>query len=695
LFSCAEHPSARTHFLVLSAGNHNFTLADFAGASVAFVLFSCLTVLTGYTLGWLLNVLRFRQRESSFRFAISVPVAIALGPVLSYFIGRWLSLGAACAFYAVLSVGAVPLIAAARRRPTKMAVAWPLLAWCLLAMCALSDMQIGRRLYFSIIAFDYAVRTAFAGSIGTFGLPAQNPFFYPGYPVALRYHYFWLIQPALVHMVAAPYVSVRQALIGGTMWCGIGLIAAIALYLRFFRIAPGRLSRQLLIAISLLTVTGLDIIPALFFLMLVKCGLIGVMSPSIEWWNDQVDGWLYSVLFEPHYVAGLIACLLGFLVISRARGGRVQLISSGVVAGLSFATSVGAAIYVAFVFALFLLIWCVVVLMKRRYQEFFVLAVAGLTAALCSWPFLAGLRGPVSGGAFLHLTVRSFFVVDVLVKMLHFDRLWQTYLANLLFLPLNYFIELGLFFAVGVLEWRRLQRMETIRRDDLALGIMALVSILVCTFVRSGVIANNDLGWRGFLIAQFVLLIRGAQLLPAAKSKKLLALAALGLAGTIYDQALLRFYAPLSDAKFLPKVAWLASDEKLGARTYANRQAYEWLRAHSKPQSIVQQNPLPVIQESFYGLYANRRTLAEDSECATTFGGDLKACAPLQKALRPLFLGQSPAQALDAVCAALRIDFLVAKDTDAAWHGRESWVWRRTPVFANRFVRIFSCAPRQ
>ena len=513
-------------------------LADFTGISAAFVLFSCLTVLPGYTLGWMLNVLRFRQREALFRLTISVPLAIALGPLLSYFIGRWISLGAACLFYGALSVAAIPLIVTGRRN--RLPHPWLIAAWCVLAMVALSDMQIGQRLYFSIIGLDYAVRTAFIGSISTFGLPAQNPFFYPGHAVFLRYHYFWLMQAALIHKVGAPYVDARQALIGGTMWCGIGLISVIVLYLRFFRLGAHRLHRQVLMAFALLTVTGLDIVPAGLLLLLVKRGLIRVMPPSIEWWNDQVDGWLYSVLWEPHYVAGLIACLLGFLVISEARGGRRQRIVSGVIAGLAFATSVGAAIYVAFVFALFLVIWSVVVLVKRWYDEFVVLAVAGATAALCSLPFLAGLRVPGSGGSFLYLTVRSFLLVDILAHMLHFTHLWQAYLANLLFLPLNYFMELGLFFAVGVLEWRRLQKMERLRRNDLALAVMALISVMVCTFMRSGVIANNDLGWRGFLIAQFVLLIRAAQLLPGVKSKKLLILAALGFAGTIYSNTMLK-----------------------------------------------------------------------------------------------------------------------------------------------------------
>jgi len=308
------------------------------------------------------------------------------------------------------------------------------------------------------------------------------------------------------------------------------------------------------------------------------------------------------------------------------------------------------------------MIWSVVALCKRWYREVVALAIAGVVAFVCSLPFLQSLRGPGSGGEFLHWTIRPFFII-------------HNPLVNLALLPLNYFIELGLFFAVGILEWRRLSRPN---RDDLALGVMALVSIGVCTFLRSGLISNNDLGWRGFLIAQFVLLIRGAQLLPSVKSKKLAVLAALGFAGTIYDEALLRFYPLLSDAKVLPKVNWLAHDERLGERAFANREAYEWLRANSLTDARIQQNPNQIIQDTFYGLYANRSTLAEDQECATTFGGDPKECVALLRTLVPGFRGGS-----------VPADFIVVKDTDPVWTNPDSWIWKRTPEFANSFVRIF------
>jgi hypothetical protein len=516
-------------------------------------------------------------------------------------------------------------------------------------------------------------------------VPAQNPFFYPGHAVLLRYHYFWLMQAALVHRLAPAFLDARQALIGGTMWCGIALMCAIVLYLRFFRTGVRKLRRHTLIAFSLLAVTGLNVVPALL------CRSVDVTFPFHR--EDQIDGWVYSLLWDSHYVVALIAGLLAFLLISQARGGSRQRVLYGVTAGLALVTCVGAAIYLALIFALFLAGWSIIVLAKRWYAEFQVLAIAGVTAVLCSLPYLASLRGPGAGGTFLQLAVRSFFIVEVLGKIFNFTHVWQTSLANLILLPLSYYIELGVFFMVGIVEWRRLRRMQSIPRNDLALGVMALVSLVSCTFLRSGVISINDLGWHGSLLAQFVLLIRGSQLLPE-RAKGWAPLVALGLAGTIYDQALVRFFAPLYPSKHLPKVPSLSPDNKLGERTYANREAYDWLRANSMASSRVQQNPDPVIQDTFYGLYADRNTLAEDVECATNFGGDPRACAPLQSILRPVFAAHARDTAFESACAALPMDFVVAKDTDAVWGTEDGWVWTRAPLFANSFVRVFRCASR-
>ena len=685
---------------------HRFMFSDWAAIFCAFALFSLLTILPGYALGWLLDVVRFRSRTLPFRLAMSVPLSIAIGPVFSYLLGSWLSLRAVWVVYGILCLYAVFLVVRERIAISKahLKVLGPPLSlgliWIAIAVLMLADMQIGRRLYFSIIAFDYEVRSAFTSSIASWGLPAQTPFFFPGHAVALRYHYYWLILCAMIRQIGGPLLNARQAFIAGSLWCGIGLMCLVPLYLRLFspRTAAD-LSRRAIIGIALLGVTGLDILPALLMLWGYHKGSIIGVSPSVEWWNNQVDGWLYTMLWEPHYVASLIACLTGFLIVwdaAHSSGARRSVISA-IAAGLAFATAVGAGIYVAFVFAIFLTVWTLITIAKRWYRETAILALAGLVALVSSMPYLASLRSPATGGSFLQLTVRSFDLGQILMKAMELDRPWQTALENLLFLPLNYFLELGFFFGVGWLVCRGfLRQKRSPKRQELAAFTMAGTSIVVCTFLKSGVITNNDLGWRGFLIAQFVLLIWAADLIsvPAAISGRaraaLAVMLVLGAAGVVYDLAILRFYPVLSDAKAAPKVFWLAQDEKLGLRTYAVREAYEWLRARTSARTIVQHNPNVAYQDTFYGLYADRQTVAEDASCGTTFGGDSRECAPVVQRLAGLFSGPAT-ESFETVCKSLPIGVMVVKDTDGVWSDRSSWVWSRQPIFANDFVRLFSC----
>jgi hypothetical protein len=104
------------------------------------------------------------------------------------------------------------------------------------------------------------------------------------------------------------FIDARQVFIAGTLWCGIGLISLIPLYLREFSPQGARnLYRRGIIGIPLLGVTGLDILGAAFMLWLNHVGLIRGISPSVEWWNNQVEGWIYAMLWEPHYLCALLA----------------------------------------------------------------------------------------------------------------------------------------------------------------------------------------------------------------------------------------------------------------------------------------------------------------------------------------------------------------------------------------------------
>jgi len=222
------------------------------------------------------------------------------------------------------------------------------------------------------------------------------------------------------------------------MWCGIGLLCLVAIYLRLFSPkAASDVARRRVIGVCLLGVTGLDILPTLLMLSLAHFGLIRAVSPSVEWWNNQIDGWVYTMLWEPHYVCALIACLTGFLIMWDVPRGskRWRWILSGVTAGVAFATAVGAGIYVAFVFAIFLLLWTVVTVAKKWYRETAVLALSGIVAAALSIPFFMTLRGPGSGGGILQLTVRSFPLAEIFPRVLGLNRPWQILVSDAAFLP--------------------------------------------------------------------------------------------------------------------------------------------------------------------------------------------------------------------------------------------------------------------
>jgi hypothetical protein len=690
--------------------------ADWLAIMEGLCLFSLVALLPGYAFGWLTNVLRFRTRTLPFRAAASVPLSITVGPILSYTVGRWFSLDAVWGVYACLGIYTLYLAARIPRAGLgglvkRFRVFLALIAsWVLIAMLSLADMQIGRRLYFSVIAFDYAVRTAFTQAIGTYGIPARNPFFFPGHPVGLRYHYFWIILCGLVHRLGYGFVDARQAFIAGTIWCGIGLICLIPLYLRIFSAAGDRdLHRRSLIGIALLGVTGLDIVPALLMLRFQAIGVAQGVSPSVEWWNNQVDGWLYTMLWEPHYLCAVIACFTAFLILwdasanSSWRGRALP----AAVAGLGFASAVGAGIYVAFVFSAFLAIWTLIAIFKKWYRDAFALAIAGAVAIAFSIPYLHSL-GTSSGhsdGSLFQLTVRTFDLGEFFMRLFGLDRPWQLAAGDFLMLPLNYFLELGFFFAAGLIvlsAFRKIKGPAT--RRELAAFAMLATSILICTFVKSGIISNNDLGWRGFLIAQFVLLLWGAEVLPGSQfalSRRrkifLKALVAVGVAGVAYDLAILRFFPVLSDSGRVPKIGWLANDQQLGPRTYANREAYEWLRARTSPRASIQQNPDPGYQDTFFGMYGQRQTVAGDRVCGTGFGGDPDECKPIFERLQKIYSASqdSTGQAADfeSACLALPVDVFVAKDTDAAWRDRSSWIWTRPPIFQNGFVRLFACHP--
>ncbi len=612
---------------------------DFFGIAAAWLLFPALAFSPGYLLAHTLNLWQFRTRTFAFQIAASVPLSLSSGPILTFFCWKL-----AWPVYTLITAASLCLFKPKLDKRTRSA-AFIALTWSLFAALWLMDWQFPARTYFPIYALDYSTRSAMVHSLAAFGLPAQTPFFAPGHPVALHYHFLWLLQCALIHAVAPSFITARLAFIAGAIWCGIGLMCVAALAMRIL------MNRRSWIVIALLTITGLDIIPAFAILVANRLHLIHMLPPSAEWWNEQVDGWIYTALWEPHYICALIACITGLLVLWQSR--RPACI---ILAALCFATAVGSGSFVALAFAAFLTFWLIL-----DFQ--LPLALTGILTLLFSLPYLATLRSPaqnIGSDTLLTFTIR------------HFSPIPLSPIANLLALPLSYFLELGFFAACVWADYRR-----KLAKHERMLLMMAATSILICTFVKSGATSNNDLGWRGFLVAQFALLLLSADYLEQVRpSRFLTALLILGLLGTTYDLLLTRLFPIFSDMNQVPKLSWLSLDNKLGERTKASREAYEWLHHHSKENALIAQNPGVENADIFYALYADRNTIAADRSCTIGFGGTASECIAAKANLTTL----------ERACQSFSINFYIIKDTDPAWN-----TWTEKPVFANPFVRIYAC----
>jgi hypothetical protein len=690
---------------------HNFMLEDLAGSLRAICLFPLFLVVPGYAIAWWGDLFQFRRRTAAFRLAASVPLSIAVCPILTYLAGR-VSPAAVWILYGLLAAAFAAALPRARRTGGRAGWGiprslWPyaavLAAWMIVEVFSLVDLQIGHRLYYPVSSIDTSVRASFVQAISTSGIPPENPFFLPGRPVPLRYHYFWLMMCSLVERTGGAAVTPRQAIIGGTFWCGVGLMALIALYLRLFCPA-GRehFRRRFTIALMLAAVTGLDIIPSALLVALHFMGKLRLMLPSVEWWNEHVDWFLYTAFWAPHALASMVACFMGFLLLWKApeAPGRWGPWRYALAAGAALASAVGASIYVAFVFAVFLLVWTAMSVARKWRRETRGLLAAGGVAMVLVLPYVLDLRGaggPIGGGFPLQFTVRQFTLATVIGWHTTFSEPVRLLLINGPLVPLNYLLELGVFFAAGLLWWRA-RRGRKLSRQELACAAMISTSVLICTFLRSSVIGCNDLGWRGFLIAQFILLLLAAdviserKVLPRTDRAILAVFFALGAAGTVYDLAITRTYPILADAGVLPPLDWMSPDRHSGERTYASRAAYEWVRAATPENAAIQFNPNVVFQETPEMLYASRRTVAADTACNATFGGDPRDCAPIVARLNALYAPAAPG-ALQQACAALPMNMVVAKDTDGVWKDRRSWVWSESPVFANGYLRLFSCPP--
>jgi len=683
----------------------HFLRSDVSSTVLAVILFALFSIPPGYLLGRTTGLLNFRRLTLAWRLVVSIPVSLSACPILAYCLDRlagpiavWMGFGLCAIAFLVLLVSDVFRGEIRLELPSRTSIPFLLLAlaWVALAFGSLVDLPLDENgLYLSVTAADQSYRTAFTDAITRTSISHPvNPLGYLDGPVPLRYHYFWFILCSLVDQAGGALVLARHAFFASVIWCGIALGCAIAAYLRFF-IKSGETmpARWILKGILLLAVTGLDIIPTITLTHFGK-----VLFTDMEAWNEAVTSWLGSLLWAPHSIGSLVSGLTGFLILFHAPGlaqPRQRWMSAGV-AGMLLATMVGDSIYVGFVFAVFLSAWTVITFLAGWRNHTWLLVFAGIVTAIFALPYLLSLTGPAGGGAFLHFTVRDFRGARAFGLPIAFPEMWKTYLFRLALLPLNYLLELGFFLVAGILYLNRVWSQRRFEPETVAGATMVVTSVAICTFLKSGVITNNDLGWRGFLPAQFMLLIWAVELLRVPEDKwtgtsRLYAILrpaiplvlVLGIVSTAYSAVTLRGVEMLN---------YRGPDHSVAGRNFSARVVYEQLRSLLPVTAVLQQNP-DLENPVYWGLYSNRQTAAAGLNCGIEFGGNRSRCSELYPGLAGLFQsGDSPDRAA-SICRMSNIDVLVVTDGDPVWKISDSWVWKVTPIVAADSARAFLMNP--
>ena len=680
---------------------------DFFPALLAALLGIAVFLLPGYAIGSFADALMFRSRVLTTRIVLAVLLSISVLPIIAFLAARlggpwvmWILIGALSLsglFFCIRDIAKLPT--RARTFPNSLLIF--VAVWVILSSIALADIQSGDRLFQSVATHDFVKHTAVTNAITRTGVPPINPSFYPQHPFRLVYYYFWFLLASLVEQLGGSLVTARAAVLGSIWWTGFGVACLVFLYLRLRR---SRLNFGVLLAFgfALLFANGLDILP-------VGPSVLGNFLhhqapkyPTVEWWNEQVTGWFASMIWVPHHIAGFLASFtaLGLIHFGKTANDTKRRWWAIVLAGFGFASTVGLSIWLALTTAVVGAAWFLVLAYRRSYRELPNLAIAGVLSAVLSLPFLHD----ISSANQLHkspvrVSVRMFYPAMDYMTGHGLDSRLERAVVMAAALPLNYALELGFYALAGIayLFWRRKQRNGWNTSEWFEITILA-ASMFVATFLRSAV-RNNDLGWRAFLPAQFILLLWAARYLTANPGwwrrrwlGGLLALTlALGFATTALDVVLARVSLAEAEASN-SAYYWLGRYVPSARQAFYTKEAYLALKKILPPNAIVQHNPVVGI-DFFEGTYGDRQVVAADDMYSTLYGTTPEMYQPYRAALEKIFVtdpGADPAT-VNAICEQDYISALLVKSTDEAWKQPKGWVAKLPVLYQNPLVKVVAC----
>lgn len=715
---------------------HNIAVTEIRAVLLALVAFIPVALFPGYLFSWFVDLYHFRSRSLVERMLWSVPTSLAVSTIGSVLVAWVFSLTVVewiFAFGAALWLGLLVWEwMQARRTGVRMiiglqplggaAIIWAVL-WIAVSVMSLIDYDYHRQLFTSLTIYDQAARVSWTESVLRTGVPPANPFYWYQHASPMRNYYFWYVLCAVVARLA--HVSARAALMASGVWSGFGLAALIGLYLKHFLRVSNQLRRQFTVAISLLTVCGLDIIVHIWNYHYLR---IPIFSHRWAWFVGQIDSWFVTLLFAPHHIASLVCCMFAFLLAWLAKNSESKRIAAIVLIAFAFSSAFGLSLYVTFAFFLLMLAWGLWQLIsERNYQASLMLAIGGCGSVLLLVPYLRQLTASESGmhgSSPFGFAVRETIPPDWMLSLQLFRHIaalshpeTTRNLAKLLLLIPGLCEELGFFFGVFLLYLVASFRNHTkFSRAQRTLIFISSASLLISSFVRSSVISYNDFGFRSALFAEFCLLLLASEVVvgwqsrdgvlevageesgapPSSPSwaRALVAVACIfGVLTTAYYAVMFRFTVPLVEAAHKQLVRDPIQGN-LSHDAYISEIGYQKLDRLIPRSAVVQFNPS--LPNEFWGLanlvVVDRQVaIAGDKPwCGAELGGDPSGCLIMGPPIAGLFKDASADQ-VRSVCHQFGIEYLVTTIYDPVWTDRNSWVWTLTPVVQDPEFRALDC----
>ena len=686
----------------------HFFAADVLGVFVAFLLGIPILLLPGFAIGRALNLLDFKNQSGNSKWLLSLVVGISVVPLLAYLAFRLMSQKAEICFllglaawgaYAAISDRAVVYV----RRIPKGAV-WAAAGWVVLASLLSFDVVAGSALFPSSSVIDTSMRARVIAAINhSTHLPPANPFYFdPAHESTLQYHYFLFVAAAAIEKCGAGIVTATTSLIAVTVWVGFAFLGIFGVLVSKRKSARVGKSRSVVWLLPL--IGGLDILPVgVEILTRWRLGQSPYPAPDIEWWNaqGQVFAWLDTAVWHPHHLASLCAGLLACLILWESRDENLnQRLKSCFGAALCLAASAGLSALVAIIFIIYLAIVTVELFLNAPRHAAF-LAFTGAMSLVLIWPFLHEVHGAAGGGTGtgFDFIVRPFSPTDAILTTMGIRSAAAWNAVRLLSLPLNYLLELGFFFVVGI--WWLYEYKQAQREKDFGAHLeisLVVLSIAMVSFVSYGTIAANDFGYRAILPAQFVLMLWAADLVqrdgmtvqPGRRRIRQVAKVAalLGIGSTVLGCVMMRTSIGITSAGLDLYYGPLRGPHS-AERLYDLRESYSWIRRNTPLNAIVQESPLTF--ESLSAQYGERRTARESWFEGDSFVRNGGNSSPVFDNALKLFVPGTEQATKNEACRHGGIDYVVVKDNDAIWFDRHSYVWTEKPVYAAGRVRVFGC----